>query len=348
MFCCANCFDDSVLNNHIPKISTQTRTCHFCGAKDVLVVEPRRLLDNFQSVFAIYAESNSIEAKSLEEWFKEDWQIFFNLDQVKARALLGEILDDGQSVRKKYLPRHVTTQVAVEQWSSFREEIKYKNRFFFRHELDLSRLKELFDFLETDEAIFNGNLFRARIQFNESLIPPEEMGKPPASQAKNGRANPVGIPYLYAASTPETAIAETRPHPEDLLSVAEFTVSKSLRLLNLQHPRKTISPFAVDENELPKLRRDLAFLCHLGDELSKPILPRVADLEYLPTQYLSEFIKKCDYDGVIFNSSISMGANIALFDDAKIQVVGVYQYRVNNVSYTQQRIHLERPTSTAF
>ena len=171
---------------------------------------------------------------------------------------------------------------------------------------------------------------------DNSAIPLNEMGRPPAASVNKGRANPVGIPYLYAASTPETALAETRPHPGDLLSVAQLRVTAPLRLLNLLHPRTTISPFEVEESELSALRHDLAFLCHLESELSKPVIPRVADLEYLPTQYLCEFIKNCEYDGVVFKSSISDGANVTLFDDSKVLAEVLTQYEVTKLHYEQK------------
>lgn len=339
MYCCANCFGDSFLDNHIPKISKQTGTCSFCSATSTALVKPTELLDYFQSVCSIYTEWNGADAKPLVTWFQEDWQIFSSLDLVKAQTLLGEILNDGEIVRKKHFPQFVIALPAVEKWASFRSEIMWRNRFFFRHELDLDRLKTLFHrYLETDASEFGDQLYRARIQTDGSAIPLNKMGCPHAVDAKNGRANPVGIPYLYAASTPETAIAETRPHPGDLLSVAQFNVILPLRLLNLMHPRKTISPLAVeDEDELYALRHDLAFLCHLESELSKPILPRVADLEYLPTQYLCEFIKNCGYDGVVFKSSISNGANVALFDDSKVRAEVLTEYEVTKLYYEQKQ-----------
>jgi hypothetical protein len=303
-----------------------------------VLIKPTALIDYFQLVCSIYTESIEDDAKPLVTWFQEDWQIFSLLDLVKAQALLGEILDDGEIVRKKYVPRNVPALAAVERWATFRDEIMWKNRFFFRHELDLDRLKALFDrYLETDASEFDNLLYRARIQPDDSAIPLNEMGRPSAASAKNGRANPVGIPYLYAASTPETAIAETRPHPGDLLSVAKLRVTSPLRLLNLLNPRKTISPFDIeDESDLPALRQELAFLCHLENDLSKPILPRVADLEYLPTQYLCEFIKNCEYDGVVFKSSISSGANVALFNDLKIRAEELTQYEVTTLHYEQE------------
>jgi hypothetical protein len=337
LYCCANCFGDSFLHRRIPEISKQIGSCSFCNTKNTALVEPAKLVDYFQSVCSIYTKGIDPDARPLVEWFQEDWEMFCSLDPVKAQTLLGEILNDGEVVRKRYLPRNIPVLAAVEKWESFRSEIMWKNRFFFRHELDLDRLRALFDsYLETDTSEFHDLIYRARIQQDETPIPLKEMGRPRAEFVKNGRANPVGIPYLYAASTPETAIAEARPYPGDLVSVAQFKVTAPLRLLNLLHPRNTISPFEIEESELSALRYDLAFLCRLESELSKPILPRVADLEYLPTQYLCEFIKNCGYDGVVFKSSISNGVNIALFDDAKVRPEKLTQYRVTKLNYEQE------------
>lgn len=337
MFCCAKCFGDSFLEKQIiPKLASQNGICQYCTATNVALVEPIKLIDYFQAVCSIYSADNGTDSKLLTEWFQDDWQVFTGLDSVKATALLGEILNDVEIVRKKHVPRVIPSMATIEKWASFRDEIMSKNRFFVNHEIDLARLKELFEtYLQTDSSPFGDKFFRARVQNDDKTIPLSKMGKPPVKEVKNGRANPVGIPYLYAATTPETAIAETRPHPGDKLCVARFVVSSPLRLLNLLHPRTTISPFEIEERALPELRYDLSFLCHLENELSKPILPRVADLEYLPTQYLCEFIKNCGYDGVLFKSSISTGANLALFDDTKVRANKLMQYQVTKLQYEQ-------------
>jgi hypothetical protein len=339
MYCCANCFGDSFLDKRIPEISTNVGVCDFCSSTvSTDLIEPLELLDYFQSVCSIYVEDSSSNARSLIYWFQEDWQIFSTLDSIKAQALLGEILDDGEIVRRSFIPLDTPSLDTVEKWKAFRSEIMRKNRFFFRHDLDLDSLKELFGaYLEIDASCFNNLFYRARIQQDETVIPLTDMGCPDAVYARNGRANPVGIPYLYVASTPETAIAETRPHPGDRLTVAKFSVIAPVRLLSIMHPRKTISPFSVDgDDALQSLRHDLTFLCLLENELSKPILPRTADLEYLPTQYLCEFIKNCDYDGVVFKSSISNGVNIALFDDSKVRAESAAEYEVTELVYGQE------------
>jgi hypothetical protein len=52
----------------------------------------------------------------------------------------------------------------------------------------------------------------------------------------------------------------------------------------------------------------------------------------VPSQYLCEFIKNCDYDGVIYRSSVSDGMNLALFAPEKAQPGAVQQYNISKVS----------------
>ncbi len=159
------------------------------------------------------------------------------------------------------------------------------------------------------------------------------MGAPPKELASQGRANPVGIPYLYLASTADTAVSEIRPHTGESASVADFTIPNSLGVIDLRNPRNTVSPFILnEEKKIASLRGDIEFLVHLGKELTRPILPHVAAIDYLPSQYLCEFIKKCKYHGVIYKSSVGEGVNLALFEPNLAQVGNVEQYRVSKVS----------------
>lgn len=160
------------------------------------------------------------------------------------------------------------------------------------------------------------------------------MGKPPAKISTAGRANPIGIPYLYTASNISTAIAEIRPHKGDSVTVAKFDILEPLKLADLRNPRQSISPFTLkDEDELNQIYLDLDYLCHLGEELSKPILPREAHLEYLSSQYLCELIKHCGFDGVVYKSSVGDGDNFAIFYDEKLKASEVECYQVNNVNF---------------
>jgi hypothetical protein len=65
------------------------------------------------------------------------------------------------------------------------------------------------------------------------------------------------------------------------------------------------------------LRADIAFVERVGDELTRPVLPRSAAIDHIPSQYPCEFIKKSGYDGVVYRGSVSDGMNLAWFDPMK-------------------------------
>ncbi len=62
------------------------------------------------------------------------------------------------------------------------------------------------------------------------------------------------------------------------------------------------------------------------------LLPSGAAIDYIPSQYLCEFIKKSPFDGVVYRSSVSDGINLALFDPGKATGGAVALYNVAKVS----------------
>jgi biotin carboxylase len=153
------------------------------------------------------------------------------------------------------------------------------------------------------------------------------MGKPPTKKSQHGRANPQGIPYLYLASNHETAIAEIRPAIHDKITVGKFQINTNIEVIDLRNPGIK-SPFAHGY-ELEYIIQHLNFLRKLGSEISKPINPEDSDLDYIPLQYLCEFIKHRGYDGVIYKSSVGTGYNIAIFNDNKISCVSTKLYELD-------------------
>ena len=94
-----------------------------------------------------------------------------------------------------------------------------------------------------------------------------------------------------------------------------------------------MSPFEMgDEVGVALLRGDLDFLEHLGDELTRPVLPQSAAIDYLPSQYFCEFVKNCGFDGVLYRSAVADGVNIALFDPSIAAAGSVTRRRISRVS----------------
>lgn len=328
--CCPECFGDNGLRVSIfPARSHEYGDCSFCGTKNTILLEPTALAPYFELLADIYVPSTV--GKSLVEWMKEDWLLFSHsrMDDAHAKELLSEIFDDGNIVRQLVVPSPDFASKRMLLWETLRDEMMYKNRWFLDTEIDTKRLRQLLDMLVVNNL--SQKWYRARIREGDVPFPIGEMGSPPKRHASYGRANPAGIPCLYLSSKPETAIAETRPHPGEVACVADFTIP-NIRAVDLRNPRKLVSPFILsDTSEIGQLRSDIPFLERLGNELTRPVVPKGAAIDYIPSQYLCEFIRKCGFDGVVYSSSMSDGINIALFHPHMASVGTVAQYSVSKV-----------------
>lgn len=330
--CCPECFNDRGLRRDIiPSFSPLRGVCDFCGSVDVDLIEPGQLADVFEMLTSTYEPDPG--GKSLVEWMKEDWRLFSHprMDVAHAKELLSEILDDGEIVRKTFSPSATYKSEALARWETLRDELMYKNRYFLDQALDTDRLKELLDHLHADDM--PERWYRARILTGDVTYEIGEMGAPPKHLATHGRANPTGIPYLYLGSIPETAAAEVRPHTGEIACIADFALPRPLTAVDLRDPRQLVSPFLLaDASAIGQMRADIPFLERLGEELTRPVLPRSAAIDYIPSQYLCEFIKKSGYDGVVYRSSVSNGMNLALFDPTKAVAGAVSLYNISRVS----------------
>jgi RES domain-containing protein len=145
------------------------------------------------------------------------------------------------------------------------------------------------------------------------------MGAPPPKSARAGRANPEGIPVLYCALEPKTAIIETGRFPGAVVSVRELRANASLRLADLRGANAVIERLATSNLADELTKRTL--LESLGRALAEPVHPEDSTVEYVPTQYLAEVIKSAGFDGICFPSALNpKGTNIVIFDPEKIRI----------------------------
>ena len=70
-------------------------------------------------------------------------------------------------------------------------------------------------------------------------------------------------------------------------------------------------------------------------DLAKPMSRLDSELDYLPTQYFSDFAKACGYDGVQYCSTFNKEVyNIALFDPEVCSCGKCKTIRVESIDYT--------------
>jgi hypothetical protein len=338
MYCCSGCFADRFLRAFCIQKSETVGSCSFCGAENRKVLETTYLSDTFQILLDLYKTSTVGSAVFLHEQIQKDWYIFSGLvSGEKQCQLLGEICSGRISLEEKYIPRIEQITDRIAQWNEFREELKHVNRYFPKKVPAVDTLRVLFASLILPEEEEPTDIFRARINRKGKKFTMGEMGRPPVDKALNGRANPLGISYLYAASDIPTAISEVQPYKGEEVTVARIRINGKVVIADLRDPKRAVSPFELDEDGLGALYSEMPYLVTLGEELSKPIIPIEADLEYLPSQYLCEFIKSMGFGGVLYKSSLAMGYNIALFDDTMLNFVDKKEYVVvdNTIGYRE-------------
>ena len=76
----------------------------------------------------------------------------------------------------------------------------------------------------------------------------------------------------------------------------------------------------------------------LGYILSKPVDRDKTPLEYLPTQYLCEFIKNQSFEGILYKSFLGSGHNIVLFDENKVECVETKLNRVASIKVVSKEV----------
>lgn len=220
----------------------------------------------------------------------------------------------------------------------FCNEIKYENRF---HIDNTSVLKEIYDYFKSNSTVTikkGKKVYRARIdtssQYNLEGTPLDKMGAPPIELANEGRINPIGMRYLYCAHELKTAISELRPWANAMVTVAEGIVKNDCKIIMFQKSYFEGSGDLTDHKTLFEISVNSLFTGRHSPQNR---------IGYLPSQYLSEYIKKEGFDGISYLSSLTKrGNNIAFFypdlvefhktEVFKIQEVEYKYFNVNNKS----------------
>lgn len=190
-----------------------------------------------------------------------------------------------------------------EIWEKFKEDIVYHSRYFSGKEISniLSRL----NFMGIFPYGTHLKYYRARIG-DYLHSDNEEMMAPPVHRAVAGRCNPAGIPYLYLASTESTAIQEIKPQIGDIITLATFDVDMSNVFSFNVYLFEHYGIVATDEQA-----RCLLFLI-LQDLSSAVTLEN--QLNYVPLQYVCEYIKSLGYDAFAYSSAYGTGMNLVMFN----------------------------------
>jgi hypothetical protein len=332
--------------------------CPYTSQTDVPVVPLSFVGEKLENLLSLYSPAEKDdEGIELIDHILEYWPGLFDLTKIQ-KTILPTVFEkvfeeyetlDPNLVKKKvvFLPHADESNQDFEldlnsKWEDLTEELKYQNRFFLSKKLDWDSIGTALQLLVRLSEKGN-RYFRARI--SDDKIDISQMGKPDKEKASPGRANPVGIPYLYLATDPETTYYESRAGLHEQIFLGEFEARENLMVVSLERI-EFLGPVEIQEKgfDLEEFIRFRGFLMKLSQELSKPIRKKDSDFDYLPTQYLCEYIKSVlGFDGVQYQSAMNpSGSNLAIFNDHKVECIGVKVLKVDEVKYEVSEYEITR------
>jgi hypothetical protein len=332
--------------------------CPTCGAEKACLydTEKRTNLDElFYLLGNLYTPEYELpndypESKKnyLFDELKNRWNLFNkNLSDQKINSIIKSFYKERPELfvkkigikniaRKDILLEH--SLVGTSRWDDFINEIKTKNR-FHTGIVNEKMLMEYCSFLE--KKYKKGDVFfRGRVSNNKDGFSMKKMGAPPFEKATAGRANAEGISRLYLANNKKTTIHEIRAGAYDVITVGKFVLKKDILVVDFQ-ALENIYPFAEGINLL-EFAINIEHLRMLNREMSKVLRRNDSLLDYVPTQYISDYIKSFQdyrkeprYRGIKYQSTMNKdGYNLVAFYPNDFLCISVETIEISDIQYT--------------
>ncbi|KAF2518182.1 RES family NAD+ phosphorylase [Flavobacterium salilacus subsp. salilacus] len=326
---CKNCFSDRELVGFIISQAI-TDKCDFCGSTSNEVIPISELFEFFRELFENFQIKEN--GNSLKSTLQGNWGLFSSLESAdKVLNYLIDNIDVEISNADELVDFREDIIENISYWDSLKEQLKWERRYF----TDINYITDElgWDGFFNSQIIINKDtkLYRARLHHSSSQNPFEvkDMFCPPKHISSAGRANPLGIPFLYLSDTKETVLYEIRASYLDEVSIGIFTTNKEKLIIADFTENSTIfHPSRVTERIKATLLKQ-----KISTDLSRPMRRYDTELDYIPTQFICEFIKiYTGASGIKFRSSLhTIGNNIVIFDEKVMNCEAVEKVKVNRV-----------------
>ncbi|WP_231684905.1 RES family NAD+ phosphorylase [Phosphitispora fastidiosa] len=361
MICCNNCFCDSELKPIIEGLGKKG-DCQICHGSNVYIYdtdEHAKLVGYFDEFISIYtpvqslpAEFPKAEIRLLKDELLTNWSIFNKLDAINVYKIITCICSDkyqeipelfdspvgiAELYNREFLNEH--SLLKTNSWEGFVNALKKENRFHTKH-INLEILERFCSFIR--KSYKKGTIFyRGRISSSSRGLRADEMGAPLYEKVSGGRANAPGIRCLYLASDIDTTIHEVRAGAFDFITVGKFQLQEDIIVVDLKLINK-ISPFTENLDYLEHAINK-EHLNKINAEMGKALRRSDSPLDYVPTQYISDFIKsikhkgRAEYAGLEYNSTMKPdGFNLAIFYPDLFRCIDVENYMIKDLIYRKE------------
>lgn len=354
------CFQDEQLCSMIISKPRYGR-CDICGEDNCIIYDTDEdnylvetlvgLLDVFTAAKRLNVDDSDKRAGYLGRFFKE-WKLFSAEEesiQDIVKAICSErYQEEPELFDEKVTIREFFSEEAMEKncilgnskWDDFCYNIKHVNR-FHSQQFNFDQLKKLLDILRIDIEKGTLRLFRSRTCDEHTYLDgfsAGDLGAPPIESAVAGRTNSEGIRCLYLATDMETTFHEVRARDYDHVTVGEFIQMTDLKIVDFSLLEQ-IGPFSIDDLDKTWFAINIGIIRKIGDEVAKPMRRFDRALDYIPTQYICDYIKYLGYDGIKFKSTLNnKGINYAIFDVDKFHCVKAKLIEINNIDYRYEAL----------
>lgn len=337
---CHECIGNKSLKEYI-KAEGSILTCDYCGKKRKAIsldMFMPAIMSGINFLFSHAADELPCDSgEYVGKTYTSEQLIFEELyDEINAQdeQILADIVDimydDLWCDADPFSDREEDT--AYYDWQSFCKMVKENVRYvFYRADPDTSFrenpvtiLDTLADYVERVKLARrigkNTKMYRCRTHENDEwLTSYADFAPPPPEKATSGRMNATGINVLYLTLDPHTALCETNVNGRDYATIASFRIKNSIRVLDLTKIKTMSLPSIFDEDNRHN-RSPVVFLQKFAESISQPRSNKELDIEYVPTQIITEFFRyvKIDnsdgYAGILYESTQNPGGKcLALF-----------------------------------
>lgn len=330
---CKDCFLDEELRSEINANAVIDGKCDVCG-KEGKVMDFAEFYDFFTSLLELYSPTVNSN-KTIVDIIQDEWHFFKDKDVTK--VLLSDVIvtnNIGYSITDfvNYTDE-ICDRIAV--WDRLKTSVKENSRFF----TNMDEFAQ-YNYLTAGKSLHVGQkLYRSRITpVGQKKIKCDKMGCPPKELATAGRANPIGIPYLYLSDSAKTTYFEVRAVYLDKLSVGTFRIERELKLIDFVYDVNLFLSYNDSNISLKETIIKKKVIEAISSDLSKPLRRYDSEIEYVPTQLICEYCKRivdsegATADGITFESSLHKGGrNYVLFDESAAKCIRVDSHEITKI-----------------
>ena len=310
---CEHCIDDPALAAFVAGHGP-IEQCGFCGGTEVLGSELGVLFHYMAECLAVEWDDPIYEVGWDHGFYdfipisdSDDlllWELDGPLGNEDLHKEFVSAFEHGWCQANPY--RLEPAEVLLHSWKHFSSIVKKKKRFLLDRTPPKPRdsSEELLDPAEVLDAIGDAivqadsqmlrrtsdvRLVRAR-RHKRSKKPrtAKKLGSPRSKHARHNRMSGAGISMFYGAETELTAKAEIARGKGKAVTTGSWTPSRELVYLDL--PAALPMPSIFDTAARSK-RTSLRFLYQFAQDLARPIKKGDVAIEYIPTQFVTEYIR---------------------------------------------------------